>query len=298
MGGENELRLYARDPAHGAAAAQGAVAEIRRIEQAYSRYRDNSVVSRINRAAGEAPIEIDPETAVLLAFADDCYRASDGLFDITSGVLRRVWNFRGGTLPEAAAVSAILPMVGWNRVEHSGDTIRLPQSGMEIDFGGIGKEYAADRAAAKLMEFGIFHGLVNLGGDIRILGPHPDGSPWPIHIAHPRQPNAIVATIPLTTGALTTSGDYLRYIDCDGKRYCHILNPRTGWPVAHWQSATVIAPTCAVAGSLSTVSMLLEARSIAFLDARNAIYLLVGPQGELKFSPNLAVPRGDQANEK
>lgn len=152
---------------------------------------------------------------------------------------------------------------------------------MEIDFGGIGKEYAADRAALILRAEGIASGLVNLGGDICILGPHPDGSPWAVHIIHPRQPGTILTTINLAGGALTTSGDYQRYFEFGGKRYCHILDARTGWPVTHWQSASVIAPQCIAAGNASTIAMLLGSEAIPFLEERGVGFLLVDQQGKL-----------------
>jgi thiamine biosynthesis lipoprotein len=290
MACENELQFYAADAQTAQNVADKAIAEVRRIESRYSRYREDSIISSINRAAGKSAVQIDEETASLLRHADICFYTSRGLFDITSGVLRQIWNFRDGILPSAQAIAAILPRVGWDKVEFSGKRIRLALKGMEIDFGGIGKEYAADRAALILHEEGIASGLVNLGGDIRILGPHPDGSPWPIHIVHPRQQNTILTTFNVAQGALATSGDYQRYLDFDGKRYCHILNPRTGWPVSHWQSVSVVASQCMEAGSAATISMLLESEAVSYLQDRGASYLLVDQQGELhhRISPGQA----------
>ena len=281
MACENELQFYAADAQTAQNAANKAITEVRRIESRYSRYREDGVISRINNAAGKSNVNIDEETASLLRHADFCFYTSRGLFDITSGVLRQIWNFREGIPPSAQAIAAILPRVGWDKVEFGGKRIRLPHKGMEIDFGGIGKEYAADRAALVLHGEGISSGLVNLGGDIRILGPHPDGSPWPIHIVHPRQQDTILRTFNLAQGALATSGDYQRYLDLDGKRYCHILNPRTGWSVSHWQSVSVVASQCMEAGSATTISMLLESDAISYLQDRGASYLLVDQQEKL-----------------
>ncbi|HRI17612.1 MAG TPA: FAD:protein FMN transferase, partial [Burkholderiaceae bacterium] len=165
-----EIRLDGDDEPAFAAAAQRAIDEVLRIERKYSRYRADSIVSRINAAAGsDTAVEIDAETAALLAFAGGLHAASDGLFDITSGVLRRVWDFRAGRPPEPAALAAQLPLIGWPQVEVGDGRVRLPRVGMELDFGGFGKEYAADRAATLLEAAGLRHGFVNLGGDIRVL---------------------------------------------------------------------------------------------------------------------------------
>lgn len=272
----------ARDPARAARAVQALVAEVARIEQHWSRYRDDSVVSRINAAAGSGRlVEVDAETAALLGFADQLHRESDGLFDITSGVLRRAWDFHAGRLPEPERIQALLARVGWPRVQFDGRHVRLPEAGMELDFGGFGKEYAADRAATLLQGEGFGSGWVNLGGDIRLLGPQPDGAPWTLGIAHPRRPGAVIAELALTDGALATSGDYERYIDHAGRRYCHILDPRSGWPAQGWQSVSVVAPACLAAGALATIAMLKGDAAPAFLQDQGVPHLLVDARGQL-----------------
>ena len=259
-----------------AAAAQRAISEVRRIEAKYTRYRDDSIVSRINAAAGaRTPVEVDAETAALLDFAAQLHASSDGLFDITSGVLRRAWDFRAGRVPEAAALAELLPLIGWAQVEWQGQRMRLPRAGMEIDFGGFGKEYAADRAMAVLAATGQGHGFVNLGGDIRVLGPRADGSAWRFGIQHPRRCDATIASVDMREGALASSGDYERFFELDGRRYCHILDPRTGWPVTSWASISVTAPACAAAGALSTIAMLKGPQALAFLATQGATSLAI-----------------------
>jgi thiamine biosynthesis lipoprotein len=152
---------------------------------------------------------------------------------------------------------------------------------MELDFGGIGKEYCADRVATVMVDSGARHGLVNLGGDIRVVGPHPDGSPWTVGIRHPRADNTVLALAKLADGALATSGDYERYFELDGKRYCHMLNPRTGYPVATMQSVTVIAPLCTVAGGVCTLAMLRGATGLRFLVNQGFPYIAVDNQGKV-----------------
>jgi len=284
MAAEHTIELAADDPDLARRAAAGAIADVQRIEAKYSRYRDDSVTTRINRAAGGAAVPIDAETAALLRYADQCYALSGGCFDITSGVLRRAWDFRREppALPAPDALARALALIGWQDVEWSADAVRLPRAGMEIDFGGIGKEYAADRAATLCVEAGVRHGLVNLGGDLRAIGPRPDGSPWRVGIRHPREQHAAIAGIDLSEGALATSGDYERFIEIDGRRYCHILDPRTGMPVQAWQSISVVAPLCVVAGSCATIAMLLEADAPAFLRAQGVQWLGVDAQGALR----------------
>lgn len=275
-----EVQLYAgsaEEAEHAFAAVQ---AEVERIESKYSRYRDDSILTAINRGAGGAPVAIDAETAALLDYADACWRQSGGLFDITSGVLRRVWDFKRGVLPDPASLQRVLERIGWSRVRRGSGTIAL-EAGMEIDFGGIGKEYAADRAATAAGTPGVRHGLVNLGGDVRVIGPHPDGRPWTIGITHPRDPARTIAHLQLRDGGLATSGDYERFFVRGGKRYCHILNPRTGWPVDGPHSVSTVAPLCTVAGSCATIAMLNESGALEYLRAQGLPYLLVDRDGQV-----------------
>ena len=147
MASHCEVCVYAPDEATARGWSDAAIAEVRRIETKYSRYRDDSVTTAINRAAGGAAISVDTETASLLDFAAELHAQSDGAFDLTSGVLRRAWDFKTGRVPAQAALDQLLPRVGWSKIEWRSPTLRL-RAEMEIDFGGIGKEYAADRAAA------------------------------------------------------------------------------------------------------------------------------------------------------
>jgi len=281
MGTLCRLRVCAPSVQVATQAAERAVAEVRRLEFKYSRYRADSIVSRINTAAGNGePVVVDQETAALLNFAAQLHLHSDGLFDITSGVLRRVWDFGSGRLPADDAVRALLPLVGWQQVRWDGEVISLPQAGMELDFGGFAKEYAADSAAATLMAAGIAGGTINLGGDLRIIGPHPDGQPWRLGVANPRRPaDDVVASLALSEGALTTSGDYERFMEVAGRRYCHILDPHSGWPVSHWQSVSVAGPSCLAAGALSTIAMLKGDQAHQFLREQGVDFLTIAQDG-------------------
>jgi FAD:protein FMN transferase len=269
-----EVRLEGDDEDVLKDAATRAIGEVHRIEVKYSRYRPDSIVSRVNAAAGTGmAVEVDDETAALIDFAGQLHDLSDGLFDITSGVLRKAWDFRAGRVPTNEELQLLLPLIGWSQVAWRDRHIELPRAGMELDFGGFGKEYAADRAMAILAAAGQRHGFVNLGGDIRVLGPRGDGRAWRFGIQHPRRAEGTIASVDMVDGALASSGDYERFFELDGRRYCHILDPRTGWPVSSWSSVSVTAPACVAAGALTTIAMLKGEQALDFLNTQWATYL-------------------------
>lgn len=281
LGGDNELLLGGRDDSGLARIAALAVADVQRIERKYSRYRDDSVITAINRAAGGEAVAVDSETAALLAYADSCHRESAGRFDVTSGVLRVVWDFRNPqpARPDPGALADAMAGIGWQRVEWDMHHVRLPRAGMQLDLGGIGKEYAGDRAATICIEAGARHGCVNLGGDVRVWGSRPDGRPWRVGIRHPRRGESVLAGVDLREGAVATSGDYERFVEIDGKRYCHLIDARTGEPVSVWQSISVVAPLAIIAGSHATIAMLYAEGAADFLDRAGYQWLGVAADG-------------------
>ncbi len=253
--------------------------DVQRLESRYSRYREDSYLSEINRHAAQGQsLRVDPETAALLNYADTCYQQSSGLFDITSGKLRHLWKF-DGNLPSPALIEQALCSIGWNKLEWNEPELAFPVSGMELDFGGIVKEYAADRAASLCLEAGIYHGIINLGGDVRVIGPQADGSPWRIGIRHPRK-DGLLNTVHMSQGALASSGDYERYMLINGERYGHILNPKTGWPVKYMASVSVVADFCVIAGSASTIAMLQEENGPNWLKQLKLPYVWFNSAGE------------------
>ncbi|MBF0518390.1 MAG: FAD:protein FMN transferase [Nitrospirae bacterium] len=263
-------------------AAKYAISEARRIEARYSRYRSDSVLSKINHAAEVgASVEVDEETAAILDYAYSCYRKSGGLFDITSGILRRVWDFSRSSLPNQQSIDELLPLIGLEKIIWESPRLTFTIPGMEMDFGGICKEYASDRAADLCKEQGIKHGLVDLGGDITVIGPIPDDNPWHIEIRNPKAPNTAITTVDVISGSLATSGNYERYMDVDGKRYCHILNPLTGWPVCGLSSVSVLAPQCLIAGSVATIAMLKEKEGIQWLSEMGLPHVWVDDDGAM-----------------
>lgn len=259
-----EVLVDAVDEAVARRAAEAASAEAWRVERKFSRYRDDNILHVINTAAGRS-VEVDDETACLLDFAANCHDNSEGLFDVTSGVLRRVWQFDGSDrVPEPAAVHEVLKLVGWGRVRWQSPRLTMP-AGMQIDFGGIGKEYAVDRAAEFATAASEAPLLVNFGGDIRVTAPRRDGRPWLIAIENVAS-GSTPPLVEVKRGAVTTSGDARRFLLKGGVRYGHILDPRNGWPVKDApRSVTVLEVNCTQAGLLSTLAILKGAGAERFL---------------------------------
>ena len=250
--------------------ARQASEEAWRIEEKFSRYLKGNVVDRINTSQGRT-IRVDAETARLLDYADQCFQLSEGRFDITSGILRQAWRFDGSDrVPDVTTVNQLLSRIGWQRVQWRAPELLLP-AGMELDLGGIGKEYAVDRTLLLLQESlsrepGCYSVLVNFGGDLVCSGPRPAGDGWRVGIEDVHAVATAANAIVLHQGALATSGDSRRYLIKDGVRFGHILDPRSGWPVPDApHSVSVAAATCTLAGMLATFAMLQGADAEVFL---------------------------------
>lgn len=256
------LAAYARDEAN-------------RVDRKYSRYRPDSVISALNGARGKRR-RVDEETARLIEYGAALWRMSEGRFDLTSGVLRQAWNFDEGPVrADPARIPALLARIGWQRVTWAPPFLTLPE-GIEIDLGGIGKEYAVDRVA----DFAAAHTdapvLVNFGGDLRCTGTPPTNGAWLVGIESLTRAGEAARRIELATGALATSGDTKRHVVIDGVRYGHIFDARTGWPAPDApRSVTVAADTCSQAGSYSTLAMLRGAGAESFLDAEGISYWIL-----------------------
>jgi len=265
-----------------------AVNEVKRIEVKFSRYRPGSVISQLNNANGKA-VNVDDETAKLLDLAQLCFQLSDGMFDISAGVLGRLWHFKQQEqLPQDADIQKLRQYIGWQKAEWQAPNLRLP-AGMQLDLGGIGKEYAVDRVAALLQQQTVqlqtsqqdlqnttpaF--LVNLGGDLFSHKLRANGESWKIAIENPNhrsiQNNRHIS---LKTGGLASSGDSQRFIDLGGKRYSHILNPHTGYPITDGpRQVTVYAQNCVQAGILATIALLHGKDAQDFLEQQDCLYWL------------------------
>ena len=258
---------------------------VRRYETNYSKFNSESILSKINQHAGNSDfLEVDECTAAILNYADVCYQLSDGLFDITSGALSSLWDFKSPSfIPSNSEISVVLKNLGWQHVEWESSRIRLPKN-FSLDLGGVVKEYVVDVVYRELEVHGSLSALINFGGDIRVLGNNIDDKKnefhWRIGISHPRKEGEALAYIDIPPShSLVTSGDYERYKIIHGQRYCHIIDPLTGYPVNELQSVSVLAPLCTVAGSLSTIAFLKGHSGIQWLEETGVDFLIVNSSG-------------------
>jgi thiamine biosynthesis lipoprotein len=291
MGGPAQILLYAADEATARHAAGAAIAETRRLEARYSRFRPDSLLSAINAQAKlGADALLDPETCSLIDVGFAWRRRSGGRFDITSGLLRQAWDFDAGHAPEPQDLEPLLARIGMDKLVWEPPRLAFATTGIELDLGGVVKEYAADRAALACARAGAPHALVELAGDIAVAGPQASGAPWPVGVRHPRRPEQPIAVVELAQGGLASSGDYERWFEADGVRYCHILDARTGWPAQGLAAATVVAESCLAAGGLATTAMLMGRDAPAWLAQEAASHLWIDAEGRAGGTLPLSAP--------
>lgn len=288
MGSHCEVQLFDESRIYAKRVAKQLYDEAERLEKKYSRFRSDSLVSQINAQAGDKHgIKIDQETKLLFDHALSCYEQSDGLFDISSAHLSRIWDFKSGQVPDQKLISKALESTGLEKLRWQKSNLYIP-AGMEIDFGGIVKEYAADSLAKLARALGSNSGLINLGGDFSVIGPMPETESWPVAIADPNSTSSIMATISLSDGGLASSGDYERFFIFAGKRYSHIVNPKTGWPSSGLRAVSVASHLCTVAGSMATIAMLKdESDGIQWLTESGLPHVYMKQDGTIS-GPSLA----------
>ena len=256
MGSPFSITAVADDEAAARAAVEAAFAEIDRIEERISSWREDSETSALNRNAGRGPMVVSDELFGLIRRSLSVSKLTGGAFDITFAGAGKLWDFRAKppVLPDSEALKRGLAAVGYQRVKLDAEqrTVELSIPNSRIGFGAIGKGYAANRAAHVMKEMGIRSGLINAGGDLLAFGRQENGELWTIGLADPLNPDTVFARLDLTDQAVVTSGDYERFIEIDGDRYAHILDPRTGWPVRGVLSVTVVCPDGELADALAT----------------------------------------------
>jgi thiamine biosynthesis lipoprotein len=271
-------------------ALAAAVAELERVEDLMTDWRP-SELTRLNDAAGTGPHAVPPELARLVARGLEVARLSGGAFDPTYAGVGRLWDFKQQppVIPDAEQLRAGLALVGHDRVrvDLEAGTVELP-AGMRLGLGGIAKGYGVDRAMAVLMEHGVERALVNAGGDLKALGRGPDG-PWEIAVRHPRDRERVLAVLPVVNTCVVTSGDYERFFEHEGRRYHHIIDPRTGYPSEGCTSATVVAPDAAAADALATALCVLgPERGLELIESLDRVEaLVVDMQGQVRVSSGL-----------
>jgi thiamine biosynthesis lipoprotein len=227
------------------------------VDRRLSTYIPTSEISRLNAVAGRAPMALSGDTLKLLALAAHYGDVSGGAFDVTVAPLMALWGFRDGELPTAlpdrAWVGEVLPLVNYRLIEHDEDGVRLPRRGMRVDLGGIAKGHAVDLAFDRLQAEGRDSMLVNLGGNMRGSGEAATGRAWRVGVRNPFSRGELLGTVALSDGrAVATSGNYEKFVEIDGQRYAHVMDPRTGSPVKGMAGVTVLSRTAVEADALST----------------------------------------------
>lgn len=251
---------YAANDAQAVAFERAAVAWVTAFEAKYSRFRPDSLISRINAAAGREWVAVDAEMEGMMKLCDTLHFMTQGVLDPTALPLMHLWNYKAEKprVPSATEIAAARALVGWKKVQRTAGKVFLPEAGMALDFGGFGKEYAVDMVAQIAVENGLSCALVDFGHDLRAIGIPPGRPAWHIGLEDPQKPGATAGSMAVVGKGVASSGDYLRCFVVDGKRYGHIIDPRTGWPVANGcVQATVVAGTCLQAGVLSTTAFVL-----------------------------------------
>jgi thiamine biosynthesis lipoprotein len=291
MGTELVLEVVGPDAGRADRALDAAIAEIRRVEDVMTDWRA-SPLTELNRSAGTGWVEVDRELAELLQRALMLGRLTKGAFDISYAGAGQLWNFKASqpSPPDPQKVVSALANVGWARVEVdvAGSRVRLPK-GMKLGLGGIAKGYGVDRAMAVLMQHGVEHALVNAGGDMKLLGRR-FGEPWEVAIKHPRNRELAIAALRLSNVSVVTSGDYERFFELDGRRYHHIIDPRTGYPATGALAATVVAPQAEMADALATALCVMETEPALALieDMPRTEAIIVGLDGVIRATSGLA----------
>lgn len=256
MGSRFDITVIAKDVVDANKYIDTAVAEITRIEKLISSWDVNSQTSAINRNAGIKPIKVDAELFQLIERAIGISKLTDSAFDISYASMDRIWKFDGSMteMPSEDEIAASVSKVGFENIilNKENSTVFLKLEGMKIGFGAIGKGYAADKAKALLMAKGVSSGIINASGDMNTWGKQPNGNEWKVAITNPMDKNKVFALLPITDGAVVTSGNYEKYVNFNGKRYTHIIDPRTGYPSSGIISVTVFAPKAELADALAT----------------------------------------------
>ncbi|WP_209399757.1 FAD:protein FMN transferase [Pseudozobellia sp. WGM2] len=256
MGSRFDITVVASDSVSGHEYIDMAVTEISRIENLISSWNYKSQTSSINKNAGVSPVQVDPELFGLIKRCNQISNLTDGAFDISYASMDKIWKFDGSMqqMPDPSLIKASVEKVGYHNIvlDSATSSIFLKLEGMKIGFGAIGKGYAADKAKALLMSKGVSAGIINASGDMNSWGVQPNGQPWQVAITNPLNKNKTFALLPLNNNAVVTSGNYEKYLILNGKRYCHIIDPRTGYPSFGISSVTIFAPSGELADALAT----------------------------------------------
>lgn len=295
MGSRFDITVVATDQSEADAYIDLAVEEISRIEKLISSWDPASQTSQINQNAGIAPVKVDRELLDLIKRSMVISRLTDGAFDITYASMDRIWKFDGSMteMPDPALITQSVSRVGFEKIglDEANSTVFLPEGGMKIGFGAIGKGYAADKAKKLLQDKGVVAGIINASGDMNTWGQQPNGEDWKVAITNPMNKNEAFALVPISHGAVVTSGNYEKYVVLDGIRYTHIIDPRSGYPAHGIISATVFAPSAELADALAT-SVFVMGKEVGLQridQLPNVECILIDEEGNIHTSANINI---------
>jgi thiamine biosynthesis lipoprotein len=286
------ITVAADSPEQAERAIDSAINEVRRLEGILSFWTEESEIAAINKSAGISPVKVSPDTFAVIEKAQRISEWTGGAFDATIGPVIRQWDFKQEKMPEPGALKDALKKVGYTamQLDPAASTAFLKRPEMSFDTGGIAKGHAADVVVQKLKAMGIKAALVAVAGDIRAYGKKPDGSDWRVGIRHPRSddPDAIIATLALKDGAISTSGDYERFFMRDGVRYHHILDPATGYPAQGSMSVTVIANTATWTDGLATGIFVMDPeKGLSTIESLGFKGVIISSEGKVSLTPGL-----------
>tara|TARA_B110000285_G_scaffold198463_1_gene230935 strand:- start:1853 stop:2749 length:897 start_codon:yes stop_codon:yes gene_type:complete len=297
MGSRFDITVVANDSIQANKYIDTAVAEISRIEKLISSWDDNSQTSEINRNAGAKPLKVDKELFNLIERAIGISKLTDGAFDISYASMDRIWQFDGSmtVMPSEKEIKSSVEKIGYQNIvlDKKNSTVFLKLEGMKIGFGAIGKGYAADKAKTLLISKGVPSGIINASGDMNTWGKKPNNEDWKVAITNPMNKNKVFALLPITNGAVVTSGNYEKYVNFNGKRYTHIIDPRTGYPSTGIISVTVFAPKAELADALATSVFVMGKE--AGLDRINQLpkieCIIIDDKGNITKSTNIEIDK-------
>ncbi len=293
MGTRFELVAVSEDGQLAEMAVAAGIQEIQRIEALLSEWQPTSQTSAINRSAGGMPVPVDKELFELIRRSIRLSKLTGGAFDITWAAADKVWRFDGSMqeLPSPEAIANSIRHIGYEKIQLFPEThsVRLQEAGMKIGFGAIGKGYAANRARDLMRSMGIKNGVVNAAGDLVTWGRQADGQSWYIGIADPAEKDKVFSWLTADETAVVTSGSYEKYAEINGKRYAHIIAPRSGYPVTGLKSVTIICPDAELADALATATFVLGKEEGLYLvnQLKGVECLMVTDSDELVTSDNL-----------
>lgn len=297
LGSPFEITVVAKDSLQGNVFTSLAIQEVKRIENLISDWIPTSQISKVNQNAGISPIKVNQEVFDLVDRATKISKLTSGAFDISYASMDKIWKFDGSMkeMPSAEAVKKSVEKVGYqNIILNSKDsTIFLKNKGMKLGLGGIGQGYIADKIKILLQEKGCKSGLVNVSGDINTWGKQPNGAPWTVGIVNPMNKNKVFATFPLDDSAVETSGNYEKYVTFNGKRYSHIIDPRTGYPATGIVSVSVFAKQTEIADALATGIFVLGVEvGLDLVNQLNGIEcIIVDDKGGIHVSKNIDIKK-------